>query len=138
VFSHNFETYAAPSVMRDDSNLRTTWDLATEYYRNQEYEEAIEFYDNVETDIPSYMVSFYMGMSYMAQNEPNYTLALQNFKNVQQSDNDYHQQALWYQGLTLLTLDKRQEALEIFKRISASKFYNFEKADDILNTKFKD
>jgi tetratricopeptide (TPR) repeat protein len=139
VFSYNFETYAAPSTLRNnESNVPVEWASATDYYRNQEYEKALALYDKVEADIPSYMVFFYKGMSYMAQSKPNYILALQNFKIVQESDNDFRQQALWYQGLALLKLDKRQEALEIFKEISESKFYNFEKADAILTTKFKD
>jgi tetratricopeptide (TPR) repeat protein len=138
VYGDNFEVYASPAVVRDSNvHVQTNWEKAVGYYRGEEYEEAIEWFSETETGIPSYMVFFYKGVSYMAQNNPNLDLAIQNFNSVLESDNDYHQQALWYKGLALLQLNKRAEAMRIFKVISESRSYNFEKADLILKTKFK-
>jgi tetratricopeptide (TPR) repeat protein len=139
VYSDNFEVYSAPGVVRDSNlNEQSSWITAADYYRTKEYEEAIEWFSNAETEIPSYMAFFYKGVSYMAQNTPNYAMAIQNFETVLQSDNDYRQQALWYKGLALLKQNKRQDALTVFNEIVAAKSYNFNKAQAILKTDLKD
>ncbi len=138
MFSDNFEVYASPSVYRSsDTNSQSDWETIVTLYRNAEYEEAIERLSNAD-EAPQYLVYFYTGIGYMAQGQPDFDQALAYFEKVLDSDNDFWQQASWYKGLSLLKLDRYQEASEVFRTIVNAKSYNYKKAEEILKTKLKD
>lgn len=139
VYTNYYETYKAPSVIRDTgTNELTNWKRATEYYRKQEHEEAIVYFSKAEKEIPQYLVAFYTGMSMLEVEAPDYQAALNNFETVLQSDNDYTQQATWYKGLLLLKLGKNEEAISVFENIVEAQTYHYQKAEEILKKKIKD
>jgi len=139
VYSNNFEVYEAPSALRDvEESSQINWEVGIELYSNMEYDEALERFSNAEENIPEYIVFFYKGVSAMAQGQPNYEIALQNFESVMQSDNDYRQQSKWYKALIMLKTDRREVAFAIFNEIVSAKSFNYKKANRILKTKFKD
>ncbi|RMA58504.1 tetratricopeptide repeat protein [Ulvibacter antarcticus] len=139
VYSEHFEVYSPPGVTRhNNETAQVNWEAATVLYRNNEYEEAIERFSNAENGVPDFQVFFYKGVSYMAQNQPDYNMAIQNFDSVLATDNDYHQQARWYKSLALLKSGKQSEAYALLETIVAGKFYKNEEAENILNTKIKE
>ena len=138
VYDTYFEAYSNPSVVRSSENLSlNNWEMGANYYRDKDFENAITYFEKTEGEVPNYLSSFYIGVSSLALESPNYTKALENFEVVLKTDNDYQQQALWYKGLILLELDKREDALDIFSLIVTSKSYNYLKAEEILNLKIE-
>jgi len=138
VYDTYFEAYSNPSVVRSSENLvSNNWEKGANDYRDKDFKKAIIYFEKTEDEVPNYLSSFYIGVSSLALDSPNYTKALENFEVVLKTDNDYHQQALWYKGLTLLELDKREDALDIFSLIVTSKSYNYLKAEEILNLKIE-
>lgn len=138
VYDTYFEVYDSSSVERDASGTAIpNWELAAESYRNERYEEALPFLEKSKGEVPDYLISFYAGMSYMAQQQPNLEQAIQNFDAVLATDNDYRQQAEWYKALALLNSEKEEEATVLFKSIVAAKSYHYEKAASILKLNMK-
>ncbi len=134
VYNTYFEMYSSPSLVRDSENsILVNWENAANYYREGDFENAITFFEKTDNEVPIYLSSFYIGISSMAQETPNYKIALENFETVLNIDNDYKQQASWYKGLALLELNRKEEALLIFKSISKSKEYNYLMAEEIIN-----
>ncbi len=132
VFESYFETYKAPSVERNsETTLDTNLQSAMKAYEAKSYEEALQFFDKLE-DKTNYVANFYKGLSYLSSKDPNYKQALQSFEIVLQTDNDYNQQALWYNGLTLLKLKETDKALKVFQKIKETTSYNHEKAVEIV------
>ena len=139
VYDLNFETYASPSVVRDSNeNMQSNWEVGAQLYRDKQFELAIEKFTSTQSDVPKYLISFYVGVSALSMTQPDYQMAITHFDQVLNMDNDYREQAKWYKGLVLLKIDRKAEALEIFKSIAESESYNSEKASGILKTKFKD
>ncbi|PHS63305.1 MAG: hypothetical protein COB12_09785 [Flavobacterium sp.] len=138
IYDTYFEVYSNPSVVRSSENFNlNNWDIAANYYREKEYEKAITYFEKPNTEVPNYLLTFYIGISSLALESPNYTKALENFEVVLNTGNDYQQQAMWYKGLTLLEIDKKEDALEVFGLIVTNKSYNYLKAEEILNLKIK-
>lgn len=139
VYDLNFETYTTPSNVRDSNeNSQSNWEVGAQLYHDKEFEKAIEKFTASQSDIPRYLISFYVGVSEMSKAQPDYKIALTRFEQVLNTDNDYREQATWYKGLALLKLDRKTDALEVFKNITESETYNHEKAQNILKTNFKD
>ncbi len=139
VFESNFEVYSAPSNLRDFSDTRQlSWEDAMTAYEAKNFDESLAKLDTLVSDIPRYLASFYAGISAMAKSDPDYKMAIKHFDRVLTIDNDYAQQALWYKGLSLLILNRKDEANEIFESIVTSKSYNYKKAEKILKVKYLD
>ena len=138
VYDTYFEAYSNPSVVRSSENLSlNNWEMGANYYRDKDFENAILYFEKSKLEVPNYLSSFYIGVSSMALEFPNYRKALENFEMVLTSDNDYHLQALWYKGLTLLELDRMDDSKLIFKLIVKDKGFNYLKAEEILNLKIE-
>jgi tetratricopeptide (TPR) repeat protein len=139
VYANNFETYTAPSNLRNiNDNYDVNWDEGSQLYRDSKYEQAIKKFATANSNTPQYLVSFFSGVSAMAMSTPDYDFAVKHFDQVLNSDNDYQQQARWYKALALLKLDKRDESMTIFQHIVKTESYNHIEALSILNTKFAD
>jgi len=137
---HNyFETYAAPSVVRNaNGNEFPNWEIATNLYTLKEYKEALFYFSKAEGEIPQYLLEFYKGMSTMNMETPYYQNAINSFETVLETDNDFREQANWYKGLALLQLNKKVAALIVFESIAEIKSFNYKKAEEILKLKLKD
>jgi len=139
VYNTYFEAYSKPSSIRDSENSKQiNWEKAASFYSNKEFEKAILFFNKTGAEVPDYLSSFYTGISLLSKETPNYQEAIEHFELVINSDNDYIQQALWYKGLALLKLDKKEEAMKIFNAIVDTKGFNYLRAEQIINLTIED
>jgi len=138
VYDTYFETYAAPSVLRDvgiDESIN--WEMATNLYAAKNYRDAVLYFAKAEGEVPVYLSEFYKGMSNMNLDAPYYQRAINAFDIVLQTDNDYRQQAQWYKALALLGINNKEEAIAIFNSIVENRSYNYMKAEEILKLKWE-
>lgn len=138
VYDAYFEVYDAPSANRDvEATTNVNWLLAIDAYNKKDYENAISLFERDETK-PKYLTRFYMGMSHLLKENPNYKESLTHFDFVTEYESDYYEQAIWYKSLILLKIKKRKEALRILEEIKKNGTYNAEKAKMILGLEISD
>ncbi len=136
IYNTYYENYSNPSVVRDsETSTQVNWEEAASLYREKDFENAITFFKK--SEVPSYLSAFYIGMSSLPKKDPNFEKTSENFEIVLDSDNDYRQQTLWYKGLTLLKLNRKEEAKKLFNKIVKEKGYNYLKAEEIINLDIK-
>ena len=73
---------------------------------------------------PDYLIHFYGGACLMSIDKPEHNRALKEFEEVLMTDNDFHAQALWYQGLSYLYLgnaDRARDKFLLLKELSKHK-----------------
>jgi hypothetical protein len=99
-------------------------------YSNGNYQEAIINFESI-TD-KSYVVNFYLGVSYLGVKPPKGKESINNLNEVLATDNDFHQQATWYKAMALLVTKKRADAKKLFEKIKDNKWFNYEKAIEVL------
>lgn len=128
-----FEAYPTQAPVR---SIGMPMSKADKAYQKKEYDHAAMLYkENLEaTDtVPiEYLNHFYLGVSLLAQDPPQLESALASFQAVRKTDNDYHQQARWYQALALLKLGREDEAKRLFNDLVASKRFKWEESKSIL------
>jgi len=134
LFKKFYEPYPVTSTFR--SPVSTSEELllkALEEYDNQEYKNAVEFFEKALVSkggrkIPSL---FYLGLSEIELEE--YVQANSSLKKViKHKENLYVEQAKWYSGLCYLMLDSMDMAKNRFESIAKSKSIYNSKAEKIL------
>ena len=138
VYDQYYESYSDPGVIRNSENeTLVNWETASIFYHEKNFEEAIPYFERSKEEGPSYLAEFYIGVSLLSQEPSNYELALISFEEVLKTDNDFHQQSLWYKGLALLKANRLEEATDIFENIVDVKGYKHLKAKEIIDLKIK-
>jgi len=138
VFSTYYEVYNPPSTVRnDDGSKLLNWETAVDAYKNGDYKKAFTFFGTSEDVIPDYIKDFYLGVSALSAESPNYEWAILSFDEVIATDNDYKQQALWYKALALLGKGESDTAMILFETIAEHGWYNHEKAAEIRKVKIE-
>lgn len=130
LFTSNFSPYKTVLSIRGHENNDELLSKGMLAYSAQNYEEAIVNLEAV-TD-KSYVVNFYLGVSYLGVKPPKGEEAIISLNEVLKTDNDFKQQAIWYKALAFLVVNKTDKAKELFKQILANKWFNYEKASDII------
>ncbi len=140
VYTTYFETYEAPTALRDSqTDTPVHWNTAVRYYNEGKYDEALRnFLKSEEEDIPEYLIDFYAGMCSLSIEEPNYNTAVNYFLEVERGDNDYREQAMWYRGLALLGNGEKHKALAVFHTIVESQSYGYRDAQKIIKLNIED
>ncbi len=134
LFAENFEVYQNPTNIRITEGENSNWTKASEFYANQDFENAIKSFEASSKEKPVYLIAFYLGSCLLSIEPPKLNEAIENFDIVLQTDNDYQEQANWYKALALLKLSRIEEAGQIFQSISEEENYKAEAASDILKT----
>lgn len=130
IYAEYFTGYSGPGVLRNSNQDLPHWKEATKLYYEKKYEEAIPNFEKAKA--PPYASSFYIGLSHMLKDTPNFEEAIGSFNVVLESNNDFFHQALWYKGLSLLKLKEKEKASAIFKSVRANKQYKFKEAEEII------
>jgi len=98
-------------------------------FENDEYRESITYFEQLPQSVTAL---YYSGVAHMEINE--YNIAIFKFDQVISDDlNIFYDQALWYKGLSLLKLQKSDEAESIFRKISTSDSYYSQKATKLVD-----
>lgn len=130
LFAQHFEPYKAVNSVRGNENQDELLSNGIMAYSANDYTKAIASLNQIENK--TYVVSFYIGVSYLGLNPPKGKEAIASLNEVLASDNDFKQQATWYKALALLITKDTPQAKLLFEKIKASKGFNYEKATEIL------
>lgn len=133
LFAAHFDIYRSPSTVRGKES-KDVWQEATEAYTSSDYAKAAMLFQKSLDDpntIP-YLAEFYRGISLLAEVPPQAQTALAAFEKVLQSDNDYQQQAMWYQALALLHLQRNGEAKKALTDLQNTGSYKDTQVKELL------
>lgn len=133
LYSQYHNTYQATGIFRSgDANLDTKLTKALTKFNSQEYETALELFNEVLVkDINNPVGHFYTGMS--LQETGKFKKAIASYQTVvKNKDNLFVEQAEWYIGLCYLQTENRKKAYKQFKQIASSQSYYSEKATAVL------
>lgn len=113
LFAQYFETYRPPQLERGTASTELSdWEKGLDYYSKQQFTPAAAAFEkSLKLDqAPQYLVQFYLGQSYLAQDPPQAALALAALKQAAQGEHFYQPVAQWYMALANLQLGQSQEA----------------------------
>ncbi len=135
LFAEHFEVYRNPIFTRSgEPNQENNWQKAIEAYAKGNYENAISSFEasiNEEGTIV-YLAQYYLGISYLSQAKPKPEMAITAFNKVLTSDNDYHQQALWYKAMAYLLMNDKIMATNMLKELISEGDFKSNEAKEIL------
>ncbi|MBN2175107.1 MAG: tetratricopeptide repeat protein [Bacteroidales bacterium] len=101
---------------------------AFNYYRQNDYINALKYFNSLENQITA---RFYSGICYIELEK--FSKAIEAFEYViNDKDNLFVEQADWYLGLIYLMNNQKSNAITQFEKISTSKSYYAKQAVDIL------
>ncbi|MGB1241527.1 MAG: tetratricopeptide repeat protein [Chitinophagales bacterium] len=141
LFKNNFSPYPIDKVKRDfngNYEASSKWKKSKISYQDQNYHNTVhalsELLEDIENNESSHIDHFYIGVSYLAGNEPK--AAVEHFESVLKADfiGDWRATTNWYLALTYLELNKTQETRKYLKEVIAvgNEAYNYEKALKLL------
>jgi len=102
---------------------------AIEAYQNEQYSEAAHFFEKIEQ--PGNLEYFYLGLSYLYQNPRVTQKAIENFKEVIETPNNFTEEALWYISLSYVLQNEKVEARNYLSQIKKTST-NYENATVLL------
>ena len=131
----HFEVYPGLSKVRGYSALNPLWSNFADSYSAQEYEACLIILGEVEfSEVgPDYLIHFYGGLCLMSMASPNPQRALKEFEEVLVSDNNFHAESLWYQGLACLSLGNEGQARDKFIMLRISSEFKSTEVEKILD-----
>ena len=135
LFATHFEIYRNPILIRSgENNSEKNWSAAVHAYAKGEYQRAAGLFQTSLNDSLTidYLAHFYRGVSLLSQPRPDAETAILEFNEVINVDNDYRLQAMWYQGLAFVYLNKKTEAKNIFENIKKTGGYKEKELQDLL------
>lgn len=135
LYADHFEAYPGLSNSRGDSDLTALWSNFSDAYSDQEYEACLVILGEAEfKEIgPDYLIHFYSGLCLMSMDPSDHQRALREFEEVLVSDNDFHAQSLWYQGLAYLSLGNAGRARDKFIKLRAASEFKSTEVGGILD-----
>lgn len=100
-------------------------------YDLEQYDEAADFFDDIDENEKKEIDKFYQALSYLSSQDP--VMAEKMLTGYVKSGDEIMQgKARWYLALTKLQLGKTKESEEILKAIVTDETFNFKKADRLL------
>ena len=139
VYESYFETYDGPSTLRTAEGIELIeWETASKLYSEKKYSDALSHFTKAEGQVPQYLLHYYRAMCDLNLDAPYYQRAINKLDLVLETDNDFHEQALWYKALALLNTERKREAFDVLKLLVERNGYKAAQAEKILETKLKD
>lgn len=103
------ERFAAPSVRMGQNEDIKNWADAKNAYRDGHFDSAISFIEAIPT--PSVEQQFYLALSRMYAQKPDFEKAATGFKNIfEKGDGNFKDEARWYYALACIKLGRNDEA----------------------------
>lgn len=128
------EKYNAPTYTKNKlEELDENWKNAIGFYQKEQYKEtglAIE--QIVAQGTETKEQQFYLGLSYLYQQEPNLDKAISYFQKLLNPNSLFKEQAHWFIALAHLKNKDNAQAKQYFEKIINSNFWKKEEAKKIL------
>ncbi len=135
-FELHFQVYRSPIQIRaQEAQEANLFAKAIQFYQAKDYSQTIAYLkkiDSAQSSQPAYLIQFYLGMAQLAQPVPAAKEAIAALEFVCQSENNYRQQATWYQGLAYVYLGMTSEASDNFKQLIFWNDFKAAEAADLL------
>ncbi|WP_299337926.1 tol-pal system YbgF family protein [uncultured Psychroserpens sp.] len=133
LFESYYSTQDLPSfVLQNTTENKET--IAEQLFRDDKYTEALEVFTHIDKSSNELNpnVTLYTALCYLELE--NYTSALDQLEDLEQSNTiDFHK-AYWFKALVYLKQDQKQDAIENLKIISENEtYFNYLKAIDLLD-----
>jgi len=130
LYGQYFETYpnVYQPVVRGSAEESTK---AFMYYENQDYKSAQKAFESLlkEEDNPN--IRFYYALTYL--NEGDAKRANEELEALKNIEFEFQAEVIWYQSLSLIKLDRLEEAEELLQTINTKDFsFNRDKVDTLL------
>lgn len=137
LYAAYFEAAAPLNITRDSGidTLRTkgnALEKAMLLYAKGEYSNAKVAFQELESSSKVETAKFYLAMCYLADDNPNYKLAVELLSTVLEFEGLYQQQARWYRGLAYLHLHEIEKAEQDFEKLVGSGGYKSIESEEIL------
>lgn len=109
-----FEPYPATigAASRSTEESQAQIDLAMQRYQSGQYDQSIDVLKNIEDGNPE-VNQFYLANAYQANSE--YLKAIDVYKELIENGEIFIEQASWNLALCYLSLDKKEEAIQLLK-----------------------
>jgi len=131
VYSEYYQPYPYNPGIRDiEPSSQDVFDMGGEAYSNANYGLALDLFNKVNADSPSYTTAFlFKGICFMEMDQ--YDLAIQSFNQLSENRtlNEYGE---WYRGLCYIRLNDPDQARNEFEKIIQKKGYFSKEAKSIL------
>ncbi len=131
-----YDSYRPPVVMKGaPPDINQEWEQAIRFYDKREFQQAADqFYMLIDNGIyPNYIVQVYSGVSYLGTGIYEHAeYAREEFHKVLSTENDFNEPARWYLALSYVRLDQYDEARRLLRKISDEPGYAHEAAAELL------
>jgi hypothetical protein len=127
--------YPVAEVRMGQNDDVESWKKAMDAYKNKRYSEAAQNITAITTPTNEHL--FYLALSYIYQESPNFTKATPIFRNfVDRKDAVYEEEARWFLAYSLFKSGQTEEAKGVLTDIVNRKGYNHELAMSVLKHEF--
>ena len=131
IFSEYYQPYPYnPGVRTMETVSQDDFDMGAEAYINANYGLALDYFNQVSADSPSYSTTFlFKGICFMEMDQ--FDQAIQSFNQLSENRilNEYGE---WYRGLCYIRLNEPDQARNEFEKIIQKEGYYSKQAKSIL------
>ena len=133
LFEEHFTPYQAlvHAPTRSEETPLTLKERAFSAYSNENYQQAISLFEEIDASENDPLIWFYLGNSYLATENPE--AAIEYFQKVLSEQTPLKPQAQWYLGLSYLAKGDKEEAKKVFGALANDTSSYGEKAKLIIN-----
>lgn len=132
------QKHHASPVMMNEFSGNEDFMLAMEAFRSGWYEIAVDKLEKLLNDEANNEVLLYIGLSYLYQSKPNYTMAAFYLRDVLEEDTPFKkEEAQWYIALCYLKMGNIKQAYELLECIEKDKAWKMNDAAKLLEV-FRD
>jgi tetratricopeptide (TPR) repeat protein len=125
------ERFAAPSVRMGQNDDLKNWADAKNAYHDAHFDAAIPLIEAIAT--PSSEQQFYLALSHIYAQKPDFEKAASGFKNIMDNkDDNFKDEARWYYALTALKLGRNDDAKQNLEIITKNHGWKSKEADALL------
>jgi len=134
LFAEYFEPYPALAYApnRNDTVAENLKEQAFGAYSNENYDEAINLFQQILEKEDEPVVWFYLGNAYLAGNQPEN--AIQAFNKTLENNTDVTNQSQWFLALSYLANNNPDRAVDVLEQLSNTNSTYKNKAEQLLQT----
>lgn len=131
LFQSYFQPYNDVLTTRSETSIDQKIYLGMAYYRDSEYDLAIQVLEEIESDTQGgELISFYLGICYLASGST--SQAIETLDKLSQNEM-LKEQSQWYKALALIRDGQRSKAREILVRISQAQTLYSNQAQNLID-----
>lgn len=125
--------FESPSVRMGTNEDTKNWEEAKNAYRDAQFEKAIAALEAIPH--PSNEQLFYLGLSNLYQDSPNYEKAAYYFRsNLERRESNFKDESRWFLALSLIKMNEKAEAKVLLEQLNKKGGWKSKEAKELLKT----